>query len=79
MVEVCERLLVRHLPDRTGRCRTCTQGGTGLPGTHWPCALHGIAELARRRHGHAQGAWAPAAGASPPDAGRRVRRVTGRA
>lgn len=56
MVEVWERLLVLHLPDRTGRCRTCTQGGTGLPGTPWPCALHGIAELARRRHGRVQGA-----------------------
>jgi hypothetical protein len=56
MVEVWERLLALHLPDRTGRCRTCTQGGTGLPGTPWPCALHGIAELARHRHGRAQGA-----------------------
>ncbi|GAA3236184.1 hypothetical protein GCM10017691_34180 [Pseudonocardia petroleophila] len=56
MVEVWERLLTLHLPDRTGRCRTCTQGGTGLPGTAWPCALHGIAELARRRHTRAQGA-----------------------
>lgn len=53
MVEVWERLLAVHLPDRNGRCRTCTQGGTGLPGTHWPCALHGIASLARRRHGDA--------------------------
>ncbi len=56
MVEVWQRLLSLHRPDRTGRCRTCTQGGTGLPGTQWPCALHGIAELAQRRHGHAQGA-----------------------
>ena len=56
MVEVWQRLLALHLPDRTGRCRNCTQGGTGLPGTQWPCALHGIAELARRRHGHAAGA-----------------------
>jgi hypothetical protein len=56
MVAVWERLLLQHLPDRTGRCRTCTQGGTGLPGTPWPCALHGIAELARRRHGRARGA-----------------------
>jgi len=54
MVEVWERLLTLHRPDRTGRCRTCTQGGTGLPGTPWPCALHGIAELAQRRHGRAQ-------------------------
>lgn len=53
MVEVWERLLAVHLPDRNGRCRTCTQGGTGLPGTQWPCALHGIASLARRRHGDA--------------------------
>jgi hypothetical protein len=56
MVGVWERLLTLHLPDRSGRCRTCTQGGTGLPGTLWPCALHGIAELARRRHGRARGA-----------------------
>jgi hypothetical protein len=50
---VWERLLATHLPDRSGRCRTCTQGGTGLPGTQWPCALHGLAEMARRRHGRA--------------------------
>lgn len=56
MVGVWERLLTQHLPDRTGRCRTCTQGGTGLPGTPWPCALHGIAELARRRYGGLRGA-----------------------
>jgi hypothetical protein len=51
MVEVWQRLLALHRPDRTGRCRTCTQGGTGLPSTQWPCALHGIAALARLRHG----------------------------
>lgn len=56
MVEVWERLLATHQPDRSGRCRTCTQGGTGLPGTHWPCALHGLADLARRRHRLAEGA-----------------------
>ena len=56
MVAVWERLLATHQPDRSGRCRTCTQGGTGLPGTHWPCALHGLADLARRRHGLAEGA-----------------------
>lgn len=50
MVGVWERLLVAHQPDANGRCRTCTQGGTGLPGTQWPCSLHGLAELARRRH-----------------------------
>lgn len=51
MVAVWQRLLSSHRPDRAGRCRTCTQGGTGLPGTPWPCALHGIAALAQRRHG----------------------------
>lgn len=50
MVELWERLLTLHRPDRNGRCRTCTQGGTGLPGTPWPCALRRIAELAQRRH-----------------------------
>jgi hypothetical protein len=56
MVDVWERLLAAHQPDRGGRCRTCTQGGTGLPGTQWPCALHGLADLARSRHGLAEGA-----------------------
>lgn len=53
MVGIWERLLATHLPDRSGRCRTCTQGGTGLSRTQWPCALHGLAEMARRRHGRA--------------------------
>lgn len=56
MVDLWERLLATHLPDGSGRCRTCTQGGTGLPGTQWPCSLHGLADLARRRHGLAEGA-----------------------
>lgn len=50
MVGVWQRLLVQHVPDRGGRCRTCTKGGTGLPSTPWPCSIHGIADLARRRH-----------------------------
>jgi hypothetical protein len=50
MVEVWQRLLAQHVPDRAGRCRTCTKGGTGLPSTPWPCVIHGIAALARRRH-----------------------------
>jgi hypothetical protein len=49
MVGVWERLLAQHVPDRAGRCRTCTKGGTGLPSTRWPCSIHGIADLARRR------------------------------
>jgi hypothetical protein len=50
MVEVWQRLLVEHVPDGAGRCRTCTKGGTGLPSSPWPCSIHGIADLARRRH-----------------------------
>ncbi len=50
MVDVWKRLLVQHVPDRAGRCRTCTKGGTGLPSVAWPCSVHGIAELARRCH-----------------------------
>ncbi|WP_219418992.1 hypothetical protein [Pseudonocardia nigra] len=50
MVGVWQRLLTLHVPDRAGRCRTCTKGGTGLPSTPWPCSIHGIAEMARRHH-----------------------------
>lgn len=50
MVGVWQRLLVLHQPDRAGRCRSCTKGGTGLPSTPWPCSIHGIADLARHRH-----------------------------
>jgi hypothetical protein len=50
MVDVWQRLLVEHVPDRSGCCRTCTKGGTGLPTTPWPCAINGIAEMARRIH-----------------------------
>jgi len=50
MVEVWQRLLAQHVPDRAGRCRTCTKGGTGLRTTPWPCVIHGIADMARRTH-----------------------------
>jgi hypothetical protein len=50
MVEVWQRLLAQHVPDRAGRCRTCTKGGTGLPTTPWPCVIHGIADMARRQY-----------------------------
>ena len=43
------RLLSEHGPDPDGRCRTCTQGGTGLPETVWPCTLLTIAHLAYLR------------------------------
>jgi hypothetical protein len=54
MVEVWQRLLAQHVPDRAGRCRTCTKGGTGLPTTPWPCVIHGIADMARRSHDEQQ-------------------------
>ncbi len=50
MVDVWRRMLVQHVADRAGRCRTCTKGGTGLPAVPWPCSLYGVADLARRRH-----------------------------
>jgi hypothetical protein len=50
MVEVWQRLLAQHVPDRTGFCRACTKGGTGLPTTPWPCVIHGIADMARRSY-----------------------------
>lgn len=50
MVEVWQRLLHLHVPDPSGCCRTCTKGGTGVPATSWPCAIHGVADLARRCH-----------------------------
>jgi len=50
MVDVWKRLLAQHVPDRAGRCVVCTKGGTGLPSTPWPCSIHGIAEMARRKH-----------------------------
>ena len=50
MVDVWQRLLDQHLPDRAGRCQTCTKGGTGVPAAPWPCSIHGIADLARQWH-----------------------------
>jgi hypothetical protein len=50
MVEVWQRLLAQHVPDRAGCCRTCTKGGTGLPTTPWPCVIHGIADMARHTY-----------------------------
>ena len=50
MVDVWKRLLAQHVPDRAGRCVVCTKGGTGLPSMPWPCSIHHIADMARRRH-----------------------------
>ncbi len=61
MVDVWQRLLALHVPDRAGRCTTCTKGGTGLPSQPWPCSIHGIADLARRRHAEALSRQRPSA------------------
>lgn len=42
------RLLAIHVDAGCGRCRACTQGGTGLPRTPWPCTTHKLATLAAR-------------------------------
>jgi hypothetical protein len=41
------RLLDLHVDAGCGRCRSCTQAGTGLPRTAWPCPMHRLASLAR--------------------------------
>lgn len=50
MVDVWQRLLAQHVPDRAGRCTTCTKGGTGLPSQPWPCSIHAIADRAREAY-----------------------------
>jgi hypothetical protein len=50
MVEVWQRLLAQHVPDRAGCCRTCAKGGTGLHTTPWPCVIHCVADMARRSY-----------------------------
>jgi hypothetical protein len=49
MVDVWRRLLAQHVPDGAGCCCACTNG-TGMPVVPWPCSLHEVADLARRRH-----------------------------
>lgn len=61
MVDVWQRLLAQHVPDRANRCTRCTKGGTGLPSQPWPCSIHGIADLARRAHDEARAAQRPSA------------------
>jgi hypothetical protein len=50
MTDVWHRLLDAHVPNSAGRCRACTQGGTGIPTTRWPCGPRKIAEAAARCH-----------------------------
>jgi hypothetical protein len=51
MTTVWRRLLDDHVPDRHGRCRCCTQGGTGIPTTRWPCGPRKLAEAAAHLYG----------------------------
>jgi hypothetical protein len=50
MTEVWRRLLTDHVPTSRGRCRACTQGGTGIPTVQWPCGPRRIAEAAAQCH-----------------------------
>jgi hypothetical protein len=50
MPDVWRRLLVDHVPAADGRCRACTQGGTGIPTARWPCGPRLVAEAAARHH-----------------------------
>lgn len=44
------RLLDLHVDAGCGRCRTCTQAGTGVPGSPWPCPMSKLATLAQQIH-----------------------------
>ena len=58
MVAVWRRLLGEHPPDPSGRCRSCTCGGTGISAVDWPCALFTLAEHAQRCHERQRGGGA---------------------
>lgn len=52
MPDVYGRMLAEHLPAASGRCRSCTRPGTGVPHAPWPCSAHGMASEAQRiNHG----------------------------
>lgn len=48
MPHVYEQLLVEHVADSSGRCRSCRNHGTA--GVPWPCTLRVIAEDAQTLH-----------------------------
>jgi hypothetical protein len=54
MVDVWRRLLDEHVASPSGRCRACTQGGTGIPTERWPCGPRKVAEAASRLHAEAR-------------------------
>jgi hypothetical protein len=47
MVRLWFQLTVDHTPNSEWCCRGCTEAGTGEQLTPWPCAIRGVAELAR--------------------------------
>ena len=50
MTRMWQRLLENHVPTPRGRCRGCTQGGTGIPAVVWPCGPRTLAEAAATLH-----------------------------
>ncbi|QJY46629.1 hypothetical protein [Pseudonocardia broussonetiae] len=48
MPDVYARMLAEHRPAANGRCRSCTQPGTGVPHAPWPCSAHNLAAAAQR-------------------------------
>ena len=55
MVRLWHQLTMDHTPDPEGCCRGCTEGGTGVRSAPWPCAIRGVAELAREIYFRATG------------------------
>lgn len=37
--DAVELILATHVPNRDGKCVSCTKAGTGIPSEPWPCAL----------------------------------------
>jgi hypothetical protein len=50
LVRLWQQLLADHQPDHDGRCRACTESGTGRAVTAWPCVLHRLAGRAAVAH-----------------------------
>lgn len=53
MVDVWQRLLADHVPDRDGMCahRSCGRPGYGTPYVTWPCTTWVAADNAAHMHG----------------------------
>lgn len=56
MPDVVVALLAEHVDDGNGRCTSCTQAGTGLRRTPWPCPTRRMAATARALHARRRGA-----------------------